>query len=285
MPAITAMLNLLLAWLTGAALAMAWFRKQNASWSLEKQSPLRRTIPWTLFAAAMAQCMLLWLETALMSELPLSQAAARMPMVMRSTHYGLGWMLGSAALLVAATAARRRWPALLGCAIAVFMFSRAMLGHAAADGDLSWTMLVDLLHLACASAWTGLVLVAAWMLLSAKDSVAAPASFFPALSRAATVALSGVVLSGILNAWRHLSGAPFTFASPYTMLLAAKVAMVACAAALGAWNRFFVMPALGSGLAGRWRFSVILRWEALILTVVLVLAAMLSASPPPGSAD
>ncbi|MEO7494653.1 MAG: CopD family protein [Massilia sp.] len=285
MPAITALLNLMLAWLTGATLVLAWLRHEHSAWSTDKQAQLRRTMPCALLVAFLAQCMLLWLEAALMSELPLLQAAAEIPTVIGSTHFGLWWAIGSTALLAAAVGARIRRLALLGLGLTVFMLSRSTLGHAALDGDLSWTILVDLIHLASASGWTGLVLVAVRMLSSAQDRATASSGFFPALSRAATFALACVLLSGILNAWRHLGGAAITLTSPYTLLLAAKMGLVFGAAALGGVNRFIVMPSLPSRLDASGRFAAILRCEALILTIVLILAAILSATPPPGTAD
>lgn len=81
-------------------------------------------------------------------------------------------------------------------------------------------------------------------------------------------------------------------ANAYSSVLLSKLSLVAIAAVLGGFNRFFVMPSLLAGWRAPHvgaeqrlrRFRLVLRIEAIVLLAVLVAAAILSATPPPTAA-
>jgi putative copper resistance protein D len=117
----------------------------------------------------------------------------------------------------------------------------------------------------------------------------ARAAYAGALSSSATLALAGIVVTGLYAAWRNLGGFGHLLGNPYGTTLLAKLLLVGSAAMLGGVNRLFVMPPwLARESAGRpaadalpLRFRHILWIEALVLVAVVVLAAWLAATPTP----
>ena len=79
---------------------------------------------------------------------------------------------------------------------------------------------------------------------------------------------------------------------PAGRALAGKLTLVALAAALGGFNRFRVLPSLfvslraggGGEVKAPWphRLKIVLRVEAVVLCLVLVAAAVLAGTEPPG---
>jgi putative copper resistance protein D len=282
--ATTLLLNLALAWLTGSLLATSWLRRDGSAWSVSTASWLRCRMWPALTLALLAQCALLWLEAAVMTELPLMQAFANIGNVIKTTHFGVGAMLGAIATVCLALAVLFQRALIATTALLLLFFSRSMLSHAASDGDVSWTIGIDWLHMLSVSAWTGTVLVAAVLNLTGGKGVSPQAAYITAMSRTATFALAGVLVSGLLNAWQRVAAVPDWLGSAYGIVLLAKIALVLLAAGLGGVNRFLVLPKLSHEASAATRFNAIIRSEAVILTGVLLLAAVLAATPPPGTA-
>jgi putative copper resistance protein D len=285
----SAALDVAAALAVGAALTGAWLARAAPAQAVT----LRRWVLTAVLVALPASAVLLWAEAAIMAEVPLDAAGPALRLVVTGTHYGLAWYLGVGALAAAALlqflpAKISRWLT-LPC-LALFLYTRAMISHAASNGDLSLAMLADWLHLACASAWAGCVAVAGLMVLprTLDSGLAGAAGFAQWLSRTATVALGGIVASGLFNAWHNLGGAEQALGSDYAGLLFLKIVLVLVAAALGGVNRLFVMPGLlaaeqGSSAArnATRTFTRILRVETALLGLVLVVAAVLGSTPPP----
>jgi putative copper resistance protein D len=220
--------------------------------------------------------------------------------MVRSTHYGHAWLVGIAALLaVAAVSGRSKLPKNLtktaGAGLALFALSRSLVSHAAAQGDVTLAVAIDWTHLVLVGLWAGIVFVSSWVLLQplrlASDRLDA-ASWIARLSMTATLALAGIVVTALANTWRSTEGAIGQLVgSPYGTVLFIKLALVLAAAAMGAFNRFRVLPALLSNLRtsssnaarGAARFTRTLQVEAAVLVAVLVAAAFLSSSSPPGA--
>lgn len=255
-----------------------------------------------LTVALLSNALLLWLEAAAIAEVPVAAAGAATWSMLTATHYGLAWGVGMAALVsaiilaaVSGAATRGRLPSILGLvALAVFFYSRSMVSHAADEGDVSLRLLVDWVHLSLISLWVGEVFVAATLVLPGpKQTPAADrpvrANYVAALSTSATVALVGIFATGLFSAWRSLGGVANLIGNPYGETLLIKLALVGFAAALGAFNRFIVMPPLlawqrDAGLASdasTRKFVLVLHIEAAVLFGVLILAAILSSTSPP----
>jgi len=298
---VTALLNLAVAVLAGASLSRLWLGRETSSWSEARRQPVRRAALVGAVAALAANLVLLWLESAAMAEVPVTEAAGATWSMLTSTHLGLAWSIGMVGLAFAAAGAfmrgdRRAAPPLLTVAsLAVFWYTRGMVSHAASDGDFSLRLLADWLHLGLISVWVGEVILAGVITLRASGDLAATdrrarAAYVESLSSSATFALTGIFVTGIYAVWRTLSGWENLVGNPYGNTLVAKVLFVGVAAVLGGFNRFFVMPPwLTRESAGNAapaflpaRFRLILWIEALVLLAVVVLAAWLASTSPPG---
>jgi putative copper resistance protein D len=295
--AVTVVLNLSFALLVGAGAASLWLRARRSAWARALAPRLRRTLLLAAGAALAAYAAILWIEAASMAEVPLAKAWPAVRSVIEATHYGLAWMTGAAALLVVALSAalargRTAWIGI--AALAVLLYSRSMVSHAGAGGDFSWAVALDWLHLVLVSLWVGEVVVAGLLVLrrlpdDGSQGSADCAAYVEALSRNATVALAGIVATGLLGALRVLETPQDLAGNPYGSALLLKVALVLCAAALGGINRFVVMPSLLEALRhpthtmndSRHRFARILRVEALFLLAAVIAAAVLTSTPPP----
>jgi putative copper resistance protein D len=172
-----------------------------------------------------------------------------------------------------------------GFALVVLLVAfRSASGHAAADGDFTLNEAVQFFHLASISVWAGGVIVAGLLILPKLESVAKPEDFVKFtrhLSRASTIAVPIVALSGIYNGWRGLgTSLALLVHTQWGDLLTLKGLLVSSALALGAMNWYSLR---GDGtLSERQRFHFIrrLRIEALLLIAVLIVSGWLAGSPP-----
>ncbi|QYF93070.1 CopD family protein [Massilia sp. PAMC28688] len=301
----TVVLNLALAVAVGAAMAAMWLASGATPWSLAQ---LRRARPVRIgaaMAALAAMGSLLPFVSAFMAEVPVAEAGDAMGAMLTDSHFGLAWRVGMGALLAAALAAavpvsgqRLRNLALVNLLVlAVALYSRSMVSHAAADGDLSVAIVLDWMHLCLISVWVGEVFIAGFVTLNGMvpdyaAGRAEAARYVEHLSSSATFALGGIFATGLFSAWHNLGGIAGLAGNVYGSVLLFKLALVVLAALLGGFNRFIVMPSLLASLrepnAGApealRRFRLILRIEAPVLLAVLVAAAILSATPPPTAA-
>ena len=304
--ALTVILNLSFAVLAGAGAASLWLRARHSPWTAAVAPRLRGALLLAAGVALAAHVAMLWVEAASMAEAPLAEALPAVRSVITATHYGLAWMIGAGALLAMAAACALKGgvraggaAALLGIgAFAVLLYSRSMVSHAGAGGDVSWAVAADWLHLVLVSLWVGEVLVAGLLVLrrlpadvpASRDDCAA---YVEALSRSASIALAGIFATGAFGIWRVLSSPAELIGNPYGTALLVKLGLVLAAAALGGFNRFSVMPSLLRSLrpageghpASLHRFTRILQLEALILLAAVVAAAILTSTPPPAASS
>ena len=301
----TVALNLAAAIAVGATTASLPLSGSASPWAARQCGRARLASMAGLTTAMLASAWLLLFEAASMAEVPVAQAGEALWTMLTATHLGAAWMIGLSALAASLAAAaavrgggRRKWlgpVALLG--LAVFLYTRSMVSHASSDGDFSPAMLADWFHLAMISLWVGEVFVAAALILAnpvgaRADDGNAAARYVESLSATATVALAGIVASGVFSAWHNLGSINELTGNPYANTLFIKVSLAGVAVLMGGYNRFFVMPSLLDGLrrndpAGASdvrRFMLILRLETTVLLGVLIMAAVLSSTPPPGAA-
>lgn len=257
---------------------------------------------WVGFVAAAAGTLLsLWQASATMADVPLFDSGPRLWAVFAGTSYGR-FGLASLALLAAGAALHRgaeRYArshacrAALPCIVVLLAVCRVQSGHAAAGDALSMAAAVELVHVLSMALWLGTVLVAAWVVLpvvAASAASAAPARYLALLSHWATIALAGVLTTGLYNALRVLNAPAELVRTEYGWVLTTKLCLAGAAMALGGWNRFVGFPAavaagampLAAGKNLR-AISAVLRIESIVLLVVLVAAAILGASAPPAS--
>jgi len=297
--------NLGLAWMAGGLASRQWLKGRTSDWCTHVlvQATSARKLGFAVCSVGLVAT--LWFETAIMADTALSQAGPAVGSLLTQTHFGHAWLVGAVAWLAVAflsLGTRARLPARVSLAIAlaglaVFILTRSVVSHAGGGGDWTFDVMVDGLHLTLASAWVGIVFAGARLRLPAESATPQARSdathWVARMSLTATVALLGIVATGSFKAWRALAPAGSLQAivgSTYGQALSAKLVLVALAVALGGINRLVVLPRLfrpldtGDNPAWRERLVAILRFEAATLTVVLVAAAVLSGSEPPGNA-
>ena len=298
---VTALLNVAVALVTGASASRLWISRDASSWADARRQSVRKTALTGVVVALAANAALLWLESAAMAEVPVTEAAGATWSMLTSTHLGLAWSIGMFGLAMATFGTcmrgdRNQVPALLTlAALAVFWYTRGMVSHAASEGDFSLPLLADWIHLGLISLWVGEVFLAGGVMLRATENMAtadrrARAAYVASLSSSATFALTGILATGLYASWRNLGGSENLVGNPYGNTLVAKLLLVGVAAMLGGINRFVVMPPwLARESAGNaapellpMRFKRILWIEALVLLAVVVLAAWLASTSPPG---
>jgi putative copper resistance protein D len=287
----TALVNLAVAVLTGAAVARLRLERDASGWAAARLQPVRTAARAAAVVALLANLATLWLESAAMAEVPVMEAGGATWAMLTSTHLGVAWSIGMFALTTAAAAGT---PRLILCALAVFWYTRGMVSHAASDGDFSLRLVADWVHLGLISLWVGEVAVAGVIAMQAApvmtpDDRGARAAYVRSLSNSATFALAGIVVTGLYAAWRNVGGWADLSGTPYGQTLVAKLLVVGIAAALGGFNRFVVMPAwLARESAGEAapaflpaRFRHVLWIEGCVLLAAVVLAAWLASTSPP----
>ncbi|MDN4059185.1 CopD family protein [Massilia sp. YIM B02769] len=298
---VTALLNLAVAVLTGATASRLWLAGDTSKWAEVRGQPIRKAAVASAFVALVVSVVWLWLESAAMAEVPVAEAGGATWSMLTSTHLGYASSIGIAGLTVATAGAllrgvRSTRPALLTLlGLAAFWYTRGMMSHAASDGDISVRLLMDWVHLGLISLWVGEVVLSGGVMLRTSNNMTAAdrrarAAYVASLSSSATVALTGIFVTGIYAAWRSLGGFSNLVGNPYGSTLMAKLLLVGAAAMLGGFNRFFVMPpwlareSTGNATPEHFpaRFRRILWIEALVLLAVVVLAAWLASTSPPG---
>lgn len=287
----------------GASVSTLWLTRPRSAWALTRLSLLRRWAPGSIAVALLASIVVLFLESAAMAEVPVADAVPAVLAMLRSTHYGMACCIGAAALALGVAlnlfmpGRLQRFTATATMAtLAVFWYTRGMVSHAASDGDFSLLLVADWAHLGLISLWVGEVFVAGCLILPAfvaelDDDRKDRARYVAALSTSATLALAGIFATGLFAIWHNVGSIRELIATPYGSTLLAKLALVGVAAALGAFNRFIVMPDwLARETAGLppppalpGRFQLVLQVEALVLLAALVIAVVLAGTSPPGA--
>lgn len=219
--------------------------------------------------------------------------AGVMRTLVTGTAWGTGWIVqvaGTTLALVGLGLARGRgvnvgWRAAVVAAAALAV-TPALSGHAvASQGSAGLPVVADALHVVGAGGWLGTLalIVAAGIpaALGLDPSLRGPA--VAALIRAfspAAIAFAGVLAAtGLYATALHLGSVAALFDSPYGRTFLVKLAAIAVAVGLGAYNLFRVKPTLGddAGISKLRRSSTV---ELVAGTVVLVATALLVATPP-----
>jgi putative copper resistance protein D len=303
----TVTLNLAVAVAVGATAAAPRLSRDASPWAVRQCRRVHLANLVGLTMAMLASAWLLLFEAASMAEVTVAESGGAVWIMLTATHLGAAWTIGICALAasLAAAAGRGRgharwleWPGWLQIlGLAVFFYTRSMVSHAASEGDFSAAMLADWTHLALVSLWVGEVVVAGTLILAnpvgdREQDRNAAARYVEALSVSATFALAGLVATGVFSAWHNLGSAAALTGNLYGTTLLIKAGLVGVAVVIGGCNRFIVMPSLldglrrndAAGVSQLRRFTLILRLETVVLLSVLIAAAVLSSTSPPGAA-
>ncbi|HEX4297295.1 MAG TPA: copper homeostasis membrane protein CopD [Devosia sp.] len=193
------------------------------------------------------------------------------------TAFGAAWMWHLAILAILIVAVLLRGPTRRGLLIAgsaAVLASLGFVGHAAMqDGALGWAhRLNHALHLISAGFWVGsLVPLLACLLAlrqaASRDDAAIALARFSGFGH---VAVAVVLVTGIVNTALTLGRAPLDPASPYQLLLAIKIGLVALMVGIAVANRYVFTPQLPSGAPRASRGLVLGTVAELAIGVVVI---------------
>jgi putative copper resistance protein D len=246
---------------------------------------------------------LVWLglEAAAMSGQPLPEALGRQTLgtVIAETHFGQVWLARAALSLVLAALLAVAWRplAMAGravlalCAIvaAALLSSLALAGHANAEhgAQRGIHLAADAVHLLAAGAWLGALLPLAALL--GRPSASADGATLDAVADAVRrfsflglLAVSALLITGIVNASFTVATIPALLTTRYGHLLLFKLALVVGMLAFAANNRTRLTPSLAdTALAPSARAAVVARLRrsatgeiAFGLAILLVVGAL-----------
>ena len=168
---------------------------------------------------------------------------------------------------------------LVGVAAGVTMLLHVLVGHAAGPSPLrSVNLFVQWLHLLAVGAWIGGL---AWLLAGLRgkerpEQLASAARF----SRLAAPLVGLVAVTGLSRALHLAGGWQGLLDSGYGRFLDLKVALFLGLVALGAMNRYRVLPALASGARRIDALRRNVRGEVVLAVCILAVTAVLSQLPP-----
>ncbi len=179
-------------------------------------------------------------------------------------------LLASWALLLA----RRERLALLIAFVAILVSSAT--GHSAAIHP-EWGIPGRALHLLAVAAWLGGLL---WLVTL--DRSDAPAAIVEA-QRVSSLALTAVIVvtfSGVVQTRLFLPVWADLIQSPYGLIVLTKLAGVGVLVLFGAYHRFRVLPRLADAAVAQ-GFSVSLRREVVVMSLLVLLGGLLAYLSPP----
>ena len=239
------------------AATMLLFGASGFLWALapaglahELAGPVRRMAGGAIVVAAVTAFAWLALEAGEMGEgWSDSVNPETLSAVAFETAFGQVWLwrMGLALILVIALATGRsdRW-AFVVPAAALLLASLGLVGHAAMQSGLIGALhrLNHGVHLLCAGAWLGSLPPLIFCLMRYGDprlrsEIGLTLRRFSGLGHFVAAL---VVLTGIVNTAWTLGAWPVDFSSPYQMLLAMKIAIVAAMLVMALVNRYILTP-------------------------------------------
>lgn len=189
------------------------------------------------------------------------------------------WAGCGLALLVFELAPSRWTIAIVGAMAAVAMLVRVLGGHADTGSMPLVAVPVQWVHMAAVGVWVGGL---PWLLLGIRGHDRAfRAGAVARFSAVAGIGIAVVVLTGLLRAVNEIGSPSELFTTSYGLTLVAKVAVVALIAALGALNRYRLVPALARDDEAARPFRRAAGGEVVVGAIILVVVAVLTGLAPP----
>lgn len=214
--------------------------------------------------------------------------------ILGGTSWGTAWIIGMAAALVALGAgvlagrgdSRAAWLVAALAALAATM-ALPLSGHAVATPRLSaLAVIADTLHVVGAGGWLGtlLVTVIAGIPVTLRGAPGArgreASALISAFSPVALFCAGLLVVTGVIAAILHLGSFGALWGSRYGLVLLTKLAVIAVLLVVAFINWRVLRPKLGTdGATRRIRGSAIA--ELALAVIVLIVTAVLVATPPP----
>lgn len=292
--AATALINISFAWVVGVLASRLWLMKQTAGWQMTVDKRLSTAMSVGLLVCITGIFLSLWTESAVMADVTWLEARPAFAQMLASTHYGHAGAAALAFLVIAllvhlfrrGSAPSVSYLAILSVVLFLMAAARVTIGHAYEHGPFSVAVAVEWLHLVVMALWAGIVFVASWLVLPralAGDSTPTKevATYLTSMSNWAGGALAGILATGAYNAYRVLASPRHLIEVDYGQVLTFKLCLVVVAIALGGFNKFVGLSGATSQRGLRTVITV-LRIESVVLLLVLMAAAVLTSSAPPG---
>ncbi len=176
--------------------------------------------------------------------------------------------------------------AVLGLGTCLTVVSPALTGHSRAFGWQVPVIAVDVLHVLAASVWFGGLVGLAITLPAIAGRGTHAVQLLGRFSTIAASILAALVATGGVLAWSIVASWENLFGTRYGWLLLAKVALVALAATIAAWNRYVLVPRARAddgrqeGPNAVVRVGRVVTVEAAVIVLVLVLTGFLVNQSP-----
>ena len=172
------------------------------------------------------------------------------------------------------------WPA-FACGL-IICSGLSLSGHSAVDVGSTWrSELADWVHLCAACIWIGGLVQLAFVVWPAAPALRRDA--FLRFSQLAAAVVGLMVLAGLYLAYVRLPQVSDLWNFHYGRILLLKSSLVVLALSWGALHHFVVRPALlrGRGASSRALSRSLLGESAVAITILLVVAVLVDANPPP----
>ncbi|MEK6683952.1 MAG: CopD family protein [Nitrospirota bacterium] len=221
-------------------------------------------------------------RTAMMSGRPVPELFSVLPTVIINTHFGGVWVWRFGLILLLCgiifLEGRRGLSSTvlrylsLGAGVLLGL-TTSLSGHAADQGNWSWTVLGDWIHVTAISGWVGGLF--ALQIHLARFLPRIPSgerrTFLTAAIRAfSTVAMTcvgGLFLSGVYNTWVHVHSPSLLVGTEYGKILILKWVLLGPMIFIGGVSRFYILPRLEKK-EGVTSSSFPVRWIRLIVEAV-----------------
>ncbi|HET6560472.1 MAG TPA: copper resistance protein CopC, partial [Marmoricola sp.] len=167
------------------------------------------------------------------------------------------------------------------CSVGVALAAPALVGHTRGYGPGWLVVTSDVVHVTAAAVWFGGLVGLVLTLSSLVERERLAAATLARFSVVAGGLLTVVAVAGVLLGWRILGSWSALVTTAYGVILLCKTGLVGLVAAVAAWNRYRLLPAVVDATghqrhveAGR-RLRTAVRIEASGLVVVLLLTGFL----------
>lgn len=187
--------------------------------------------------------------------------------------------LGAAVTATSTTASSpARLPAAVACGGAGLALGSLLLtGHTRTFGPPLVLLTSDAIHVTAAALWLGGVIGLAYVIRAGESSAAAAVVRFSSI---AAVVLAASAVTGIVMAWLILDSLEALTGTRYGVTLMVKIGAVALVVLLAVWNRWKLVPTVGSRPDSPRKLRRIVGAEAVLLLAVASITALLVSQSP-----
>lgn len=250
---------------------------------------LRRLSGIALLLLLITTTTILLLRSAALADVGITEVAPYLTKVINSSTFGSLW-LGRVAVLIVmiivwlvlrrGAGSRRDVLLVTGGAITAFCISAT--SHAGEEGAFTFDNFINTTHIIAGCLWGGTIIAFVWMRITMRHyATSAIAESAARLSTLATVALITVITTGLINGWNRFELLSELWSSNYGITLIIKLGFVAAMMAIGAANRFYIVPAVVRAQSGAsQRLLRLLYIDAVLFMFVISGAAALGMQSP-----